>query len=104
MRRTHGLQVFFEDTTIPSIVRTRWEHPEYFLVSANIMNQPSLSWVHHHLGVVKPYFPEYPPEMQRALEADRIAREKEAQEQAEKEKAEQELSQKDKADKAAARR
>ncbi|KAF2094452.1 hypothetical protein NA57DRAFT_8245, partial [Rhizodiscina lignyota] len=49
--------VFFEDTTIPTIVRTRWEHPEYFLVSANIMNQPSLSWVHHHLGVIKPSAP-----------------------------------------------
>ncbi len=42
-------------------MKTRWEHPEYFLVSANIMNQPSLSWVHHHLGVVKPYLPEYLP-------------------------------------------
>jgi hypothetical protein len=25
------------------------------------MNQPSLSWIHHHLGVIKPYFPELTP-------------------------------------------
>jgi hypothetical protein len=54
-------KVFFEDTTIPTLVHTRWTHPEYYMVSANIMNQPSLSWVHHRLGVVKPYFPELLP-------------------------------------------
>jgi hypothetical protein len=43
------------------LVHTRWTHPEYYVVSANIMNQPSLSWIHHHLGVVKPYFPELTP-------------------------------------------
>ncbi|KAF2455657.1 hypothetical protein BDY21DRAFT_69778 [Lineolata rhizophorae] len=53
--------VFFEDSTIPSLVQTKVEHPEYLTVSANIMNQPSLSWIHHHLGVVKPYMPELSP-------------------------------------------
>ncbi|KAF2437155.1 hypothetical protein EJ08DRAFT_577628 [Tothia fuscella] len=53
--------VFFEDTTIPSLVSTRLQHPEYFIVSANIMNQPSLSWVHQHLGAIKPYLPEIEP-------------------------------------------
>jgi hypothetical protein len=51
-------KVFFEDTTIPTLVYTRWTHPEYYVVSANIVNQPSLSWVHHRMGVIKPYFPE----------------------------------------------
>jgi len=53
--------VFLEDTTIPTLVATRLNHPEYFTVSANVMNQPSLSWVHQHLGVVKPYLPELWP-------------------------------------------
>src|ERR1700712_4705324 len=53
--------VFIEDTVIPSIVHTKYTHPEYFVVSANIMNQPSLSWVHYHLGAVKPYLPDLSP-------------------------------------------
>ncbi|EON63103.1 hypothetical protein W97_02330 [Coniosporium apollinis CBS 100218] len=53
--------VFLEDTAIPTIVQTKVLHPEYFVVSANVMNQPSLSWIHHHLGVVKPYMPELEP-------------------------------------------
>jgi hypothetical protein len=50
--------VFFEDSVIPTIVHTKWHHPEYFIVSANIMNQPSLSWVHYHMEAVHPYLPE----------------------------------------------
>lgn len=50
-----------EDTVIPSIVHTKWHHPEHYIVSANIMNQPSLSWVHYHLGAVLPYLPELEP-------------------------------------------
>lgn len=53
--------VFIEDTTIPTLVESRLSHPERFIVSANIMNQPSLSWVHQHLGVVRPYLPELDP-------------------------------------------
>jgi hypothetical protein len=53
--------VFIADNTIASLVQTRLEHPDYFLVSANIVNQPVLSWVHHHLGVVRPYRPEVKP-------------------------------------------
>jgi hypothetical protein len=52
-------QVFIEDTTIASLVKTRLEHPEYYVVSANIINQPSLSWVHQHLDAVRPYLPEH---------------------------------------------
>ncbi len=50
-----------EDSVIPSIVTTLAEHPEYFLVSANLINQPAFSWVHWHLGVVHPYLPEIEP-------------------------------------------
>jgi hypothetical protein len=37
-------------------------HPEYYLVTANIINQPSLSWVHQQLGAVRPYLPELLPQ------------------------------------------
>lgn len=53
--------VFIEDTTIPTLIESRLSHPERFIVSANIMNQPSLSWVHQHLGVIRPYLPELDP-------------------------------------------
>ena len=53
--------VFMEDHTIPAIVKKLNDNPQYSLVSANVMNQPALSWVHYHLGVVKPYLPEMSP-------------------------------------------
>ncbi|KAF2663329.1 hypothetical protein BT63DRAFT_124844 [Microthyrium microscopicum] len=53
--------VFMEDTVIPSIVDSKWKNPDYFIISANIMNQPSLSWVHWRLGAVRPYLPEIEP-------------------------------------------
>lgn len=40
---------------------TRIKHPEYYILSANIVNQPTLSWVHYHLGAVLPYLPEIRP-------------------------------------------
>ena len=46
---------------IPNIVKTLADHPEYFLVSANLINQPAFSWVHYHLGVVHAYLPELDP-------------------------------------------
>jgi hypothetical protein len=53
--------VFIANDTIESLVQTRLEHPDYFLISANVVNQPILSWVHHHLGVVRSYKPEAKP-------------------------------------------
>jgi hypothetical protein len=53
--------VFIANDTIASLVQTRLEHRDYFLISANVINQPILSWVHHHLGVVRPYRPEAKP-------------------------------------------
>lgn len=50
--------VFFEDHAIPAIVKRLVENPQYSVVSANIMNQPALAWVHYHLNVVLPFAPE----------------------------------------------
>ncbi|KAF5025769.1 hypothetical protein F66182_2102 [Fusarium sp. NRRL 66182] len=50
--------VFMEDSVIPSIVKKKIEHPEYYIVSANVVNQPLLSWVHWNLGAIRPYLPE----------------------------------------------
>lgn len=53
--------VFLDEDAIPSLIRTRVESPEPFAISANIINQPVFSWIHHHLGVVLPYRPEVKP-------------------------------------------
>ncbi|RSL92558.1 hypothetical protein CEP52_013730 [Fusarium oligoseptatum] len=50
--------VFMEDSVIPSIIKKKMEHPEFYVVSANVVNQPLLSWVHWNLGAVRPYLPE----------------------------------------------
>ncbi|KAJ9609654.1 hypothetical protein H2200_005982 [Cladophialophora chaetospira] len=50
--------VWFEDETIPRIVSMKLAHPEYWLVSANMINSPLMGWVHYHLGAVHPYLPE----------------------------------------------
>ncbi|CEI68818.1 unnamed protein product [Fusarium venenatum] len=50
--------VFVEDSVIPSIVKKKIDHPEYYIVSANVVNQPLLSWVHWNLGAIRPYLPE----------------------------------------------
>lgn len=47
-----------EDSVIPSIVKKKIDHPEYYIVSANVVNQPLLSWVHWNLGAIRPYLPE----------------------------------------------
>ncbi|KAM0501541.1 hypothetical protein ACHAP8_004529 [Fusarium lateritium] len=50
--------VFMEDSVIPSIVKKKIDHPEYYIVSANVINQPLLSWVHWNIGAIRPYLPE----------------------------------------------
>lgn len=50
--------VWFEDETIPRIVSMKLAHPEYLLVSANMINAPLMGWVHYHLGALRPYLPE----------------------------------------------
>lgn len=53
--------LFIDDRTIPSMVKRKVEHPEYFAVSANIVNNFGLSWVHYHMGAVHPYLPDLAP-------------------------------------------
>jgi hypothetical protein len=51
--------IWMADDTIPRIVTMKIQHPEYFIVSANIINSPLMGWVHYHMGAMHPYFPEY---------------------------------------------
>ncbi|KAF2140305.1 uncharacterized protein K452DRAFT_253054 [Aplosporella prunicola CBS 121167] len=53
--------VFIEDHAIATIVQKKLNHPEYFVVAANVVNQPSLSWMHWRMGAIKPYLPELEP-------------------------------------------
>ncbi|KAN0090214.1 hypothetical protein V8E51_018793 [Hyaloscypha variabilis] len=50
--------VYFEDNAIPALVKRLLENPQYFTVSANIVNNPALSWVHRNMGVYEGYYPE----------------------------------------------
>ena len=50
--------VYIEDSAILSIVCTKLMHPEHYIVSANVINQPMMSWVHLNLGAVLPYMPD----------------------------------------------
>ncbi|KAL1851637.1 hypothetical protein Daus18300_012510 [Diaporthe australafricana] len=50
--------VYFSDNAIPSVVKRLTDNPHFFAVSANVINNPALSWVHSHMGVYYPYWPE----------------------------------------------
>ncbi|KOS16920.1 hypothetical protein ESCO_004912 [Escovopsis weberi] len=50
--------VYIEDNAFASIISTKAAHPEYFVVSGNVVNQPLISWLHWNLGAIKPYLPE----------------------------------------------
>ncbi|MCJ1309322.1 hypothetical protein MMC25_002981 [Agyrium rufum] len=49
--------LFIEDSTIRSMVKRKYEHPEYLVVSANTVVQYFFAWVHHHMGAIHPYLP-----------------------------------------------
>jgi len=51
--------VWFADDAIPRIVTMKVNHPEYLLVSGNIINSPLMGWVHYHMGALHPYLPEF---------------------------------------------
>jgi len=51
--------VWFADDTIPRMVTMKLAHPEYLLVSANMINSPLMGWVHYHMGASHPYLPEF---------------------------------------------
>lgn len=54
-------KIFVHEDTIPRIVMKRLEHPHPFAISANLINSPTTSWLHHHTNAIYPYLPEpYP--------------------------------------------
>lgn len=50
--------VYVHEDAIPNLIYTKLAHPDAFSVSANIVNSPSLSWLHYHLGAIHAYLPE----------------------------------------------
>lgn len=54
--------VWMADDAIPKIVTTKIQHPEYLLVSANMINSPLMGWLHYRAGAVHPYLPEMSPQ------------------------------------------
>lgn len=57
-----GDTVFMEDHTIPTVVKTKLDHPDSSAVSANVVNAAALRALHSHTGVALPYLPELLPE------------------------------------------
>lgn len=57
----NGETVFLSDNAISHLLQVHLAHPSYAFTHANMVNQPVLSWIHHHLGVVRPYRPETQP-------------------------------------------
>lgn len=56
--RANMQQVYVHEDAILNLIYTKLEHPDAFSVSANIVNSPSLSWLHYHLGAIHAYLPE----------------------------------------------
>ncbi|KNG80811.1 hypothetical protein ANOM_009969 [Aspergillus nomiae NRRL 13137] len=50
--------IFLEDHTVSTIVKTKLDHPDSLIVSANVINQAALQALHSHPGVALPYLPE----------------------------------------------
>ncbi|KAF5854750.1 hypothetical protein ETB97_012265, partial [Aspergillus alliaceus] len=50
--------VFLDEMAIPRIVQTKIRRPDALLVSANVVNNPALGWLHYHIGAVRPYLPD----------------------------------------------
>src|ERR1700761_8762339 len=51
-----------EDDAISAVVNRLIENPQYFAVSANVVNNPALSWVHYSMGVYEAFWPvNHPP-------------------------------------------
>ena len=51
-------QVWMDDEAIPLLVSRKVQHPRDFVVSANVINNPPLGFLHYHFGAIHPYFPE----------------------------------------------
>ncbi|KAI9719704.1 MAG: hypothetical protein M1828_006137 [Chrysothrix sp. TS-e1954] len=53
--------VFIGNETIPSLIKSKIEHPEHLAISANVINNPALASTHYHLGAIRPYLPDLSP-------------------------------------------
>ena len=51
--------VWMADDTIPRMVHMKIKNPEYFMVSANVINSPLMGFIHQHIGAIHPYLPDY---------------------------------------------
>lgn len=58
------------------MVTTKLNHPEFLVVSANMINSPLMGWLHYHMGATHPYLPEYvnPEDVSPSLAPDRNKR------------------------------
>ncbi|CAG7946448.1 unnamed protein product [Penicillium salamii] len=56
--RIDGDTVFLEENVIPTIVKTKLDHPDSLIVSANVVNEAALASLHSHPGVALPFLPE----------------------------------------------
>lgn len=51
--------LFIGNSTVKDMIEAKAAHPEKLLVSANVINNPAMSWVHYHMmGAIRPYLPE----------------------------------------------
>jgi hypothetical protein len=53
--------LFISDNAIEDLVRYKLDHPEHYLVSANVINHPRLTTVHCSFMVPRPFAPEQSP-------------------------------------------
>ncbi|KAJ5964602.1 uncharacterized protein N7479_004478 [Penicillium vulpinum] len=56
--RIDGDIVFLEDNAISTIVKTKLDNPSTLMVSANVINEAALAFLHSHPGTALPYLPE----------------------------------------------
>ncbi|KAL4932268.1 uncharacterized protein BDV17DRAFT_191853 [Aspergillus undulatus] len=56
-----GDVVFSEAHTIPTMVKTKLDHPDSLIVSANVINEAVLEKLHSHPSIALPYLPEVQP-------------------------------------------
>lgn len=49
--------VYIAPDAVASLVDTHINHPEHYITSANVVNNPTLSWVHTRLGAVRGFVP-----------------------------------------------
>ena len=50
--------MYIAPDAISSLIATKLSHPEHIVTSANIINSPRLTWLHYHMGLIRPYLPE----------------------------------------------